>query len=203
MNNSVNATTGKTPTELLHGASIRLFPTAIDKTTVTIPSVADYLERIENSIAIAKDGHVVAKTRQTTQANRHRREEPDYKIGDLVYLDTKELRLLIKQRGRSAKFYPRYVGPFKIIKITPETSTYKLELPSQYKIHPTFHAKRLKPAFENDPELFPGREPPRPGPALPDDAEIYEIEKILDHRDLRSGRQYLVHWLGYSNSDDE
>jgi len=31
----------------------------------------------------------------------------------------------------------------------------------------------------------------------------YEVEKIVDHCDTRRGRQYLVHWLGYLNSDDE
>ena len=140
MNNSVNATTGMAPNELLYGTTVWLFPTIQAKST-SVPAVADYIERIQESIAIARDNHAIAKTKQTTYANKHRRKEPSYKIGDQVYLHTHNLRLLIKQRGRSAKFYPHYIGPFSILKAKPKTSTYKLQLPPQYKIHPTFHAR--------------------------------------------------------------
>jgi len=203
MNNSVNATTSKTPTELLYGTPIRLFPVPIEnRDTILIPSVGEYLERIEMSIAIARDRHAEAKTQQTTQANKHRRAEPHYEVGDLTYLDTRNLRLHIKQKGRSAKFYPRFIGPFKILESKPETSSYKLELPQEYKIHLTFHTKRLKPAIPNDVSQFPHREPSRPPPEI-DDPDLYEIEKIMDHRDTRGGRQFLVCWLGYPPSDDE
>jgi len=80
---------------------------------------------------------------------------------------------------------------------------YKLELPDNYKIHPTFHARLLKPAITNKPELFPNWEPPWPGLAYDDSEDEYEIEKILDHQNTRSGRRYLVHWLGYPQSDDQ
>ena len=202
-NNSVNATTGKTPTELLYGTPIRLFPVPTDKSTITEPTVKDYLQRIEDSILIARDRHAEAKTRQTTYANKHRRQEPEYKVGDMAYLDTEKLRLRVKKKGKSAKFIARFIGPFKIIKAIPETSTYKLELPPAYEIHPTIHADRLKPAFENDPELFPNREPPRPPPVI-EGSEEYEIEKILDHEKLNDGSyRYLVRWLGYDENSDE
>jgi len=203
MNNSVNATTLKTPTELLYGAPIRLFPAPIDSSS-EVPAVTEFLDRIQESLTIAKDQHVIAKTRQTTQANRHRRPEPKYAVGDLVYLNTKNLRRRIKKRKHSAKLYPRFIGPFPIIKMTPETSTYKLDLPEEYKFHPVFHARLLKPAVSSDPTQFPNREPPRPGPAFPEDDERdeeYEIERILKHRD-DNGREYLVHWLGWPHSDD-
>ena len=68
-------------------------------------------------------------------------------------------------------------------------------------MHPVFHARLLKPATPNDSTLFPNREPPRPDPVFPEEEE-YEIEVIVDHRDIRRRREYLVHWLGYPNSDD-
>jgi hypothetical protein len=202
MNNSVNATTGMTPTELLYGTPVRLVPHPAN-TLSEFPAVTEFLERIDESVALAQDRHVVAKTRQATQANKHRRADPEYKVHDSVYLSTKNLRIKVKKQGKCAKFLDRYVGPFKIIKAHPETSTYKLELPPSYKIHPTFHARLLKAAVPNDPELFPKREPARPGPAFPDDEDEYEVEKILDHKDVRGKRQYLVHWLGYPTSDDQ
>jgi hypothetical protein len=202
MNNSVNATTSKTPTELLYGAPVRLFPTPIERDTITVPAVSEYIAKIEESVAIARDRHAEAKTRQAVNFNRHRRQEPEYKVGDHVYLDTDNIRLRIKQKGRSAKFYPRYVGPFEIISAKPSTSTYKLLLPPEYDFHPTFHAKRLKPALDNDDILFPNRALPTPPPVV-DGSDEYEIERILDHRDTARGRQYLIHWLGYPDTDDE
>ena len=107
-------------------------------------------------------------------------------------------------QGRSAKFYLRFAGPFGIIDAKPETSTYKLQLPPEYSTtHPTFHAKRLKPAIDNDNDLFPARTMPKPPPVIDGADDEYEIEYIRDHRDTARGRQYLVHWLGYPDTDDE
>jgi len=179
MNNSVNTTTGKMPTELLYGCLIRLFPAPVAKDDITIPATADYIAKIEDSITSARDRHAKAKTRQVTQANKHRREEPEYRVGDRVYLDTEHLRLGIKRKGRSAKFYPHFAGPFGIIDAKPETSTYKLQLPPEYSTtHPTFHAKRLKPAIDNDNDLFPARAMPKPPPVINGADDEYEIEYI-------------------------
>ena len=202
MNNSVNAMTKMTLAQLLFGISIRLFssfrPNAVD---TFVPAVAEFIERINESVAIAKDNHLAAKTVQTHNANKHRRPEPKYKVGDKVILDSHNIRYRIKKTGRSAKFYPRYIGPFKIIKAKPDSSNYELELyPAvDFKsIHPVFHAKLLRRYIPNDPRRYPAREPARPPPVIPEDNQ-YEVEKILDH-DKRRG--YLVRWAGYDQSED-
>jgi hypothetical protein len=203
MNNSVNATTGKTPTELVYGEPLRLFPSPNDlaKPNLDVPAVSDYIQRIQDNISLARDRHAEAKTKQTTFANRSRRAEPDYRIGDKVYLETKNLRLRIKQKGRSAKFYPRFVGPFEISLAEPATSNYTLKLPPEFRIHPKIHARRLKLAHDNDPELFPGRIPSRPPPIVAEDNQ-WAVESILDHRKTGRKRQFLVHWEGYPDTDD-
>jgi len=148
--------------------------------------VNEFLNRIDESVELMKDRNVIVKTRQAIQANRHRCEEPRYEVGDLVHLDMKNLRLKVKQKGCMAKFYPRFIGPFPIIKAIPETSSYKLDLPDMYKIHPTFHTKLLRPFILNDPDRFPAREPPRPGPVFENedgDGDDYEVESIWDHRE--------------------
>ena len=59
---------------------------------------------------------MTAKTLQAHNANKYRRLEPDYiKVGDKVMLDSSNIHHRIKKNGRSAKFYPRYLGPFEII----------------------------------------------------------------------------------------
>ena len=202
MNNSVNATTKMTPTQLLFGTSIRLFPSFGPRTIDTrVPAVSEFIERINESVAIAKDNHLAAKTVQAHYANKHRRPEPNYKVGNKVMLDSRNIRRRLKRNGRSAKFYPRYLGPFKIIEARPESSNYKLELSPAVdfeSIHPVFHAKLLRPYIPNDPKRYPAREPARPPPVVPEDNQ-YEVEKILDH-DRRRG--YLVRWAGYDQSED-
>ena len=210
MNNSVNAITELSPTELLYGSPIRLFPT-LDETdidNIQLPTVKDYVDRIMESISIAKDNHITAKTIQTRNANRSRRPESTYRVGDMVMLDSTNIRRRIKKNGRAAKLFPRYLGPFKIIRSEPKTSNYKLELLPRVdftSIHPNFHSNLLRPYIPNDPEQFPRREPPRPGPAIPDDPEgpQYTVEKLLDHRPPRNPREYLVRWEGYDESSDQ
>ena len=210
MNNSVNATTELTPTELLYGSPIRLFPT-LDETDVNdiqLPEVKDYIDRIMESISIARDNHIAAKTVQTRNANRTRRPDPIYKVGDMAMLDSRNIRRRIKKNGRSAKLYPRALGPFKIIRAEPDTSNYELELLPKVdfsSIHPNFHSNLLRPYIPNDPEQFPKREPPRPGPIIPDDPEgtQYTVERLLDHRPHGNPREYLVRWEGWDQSHDQ
>jgi hypothetical protein len=194
VNNSVNATTGKTPTEVLYGTTLRLFPSPRDlaKPNLDVPVVLDYIHRIQDNIALARDGHAKVKTKQTTYANQKRQAEPDYKVGDKVYLNIKNLRLRIKKKGRNAKVYPRYVGPLEISKTEVATSNYTLKLPPEYRIHPKVHARRLKLAHDNDPKFFPGRIPPNLPPLDADD-EQYVVEAILDHRKVGRSHQFLVH----------
>jgi RNase H-like domain found in reverse transcriptase/Reverse transcriptase (RNA-dependent DNA polymerase)/Integrase zinc binding domain/Chromo (CHRromatin Organisation MOdifier) domain/Retrotransposon gag protein/Integrase core domain len=203
MNNSVNATHQHSPTEMLYGTSVRLFPT-IENIDTTVPGVAEFIERINESQAIAQDNHLAAKTIQTRNANRKRRADPVYKEGDLVMLNTRNIRKRITRDGRVAKLYPRHIGPFKVIKAFPKTSTYKLELLPAVdfeSIHNVFHTNLLRPYIPNDPDLFPAREPPRPPPVIPEE-DRYEVERIVDYRMLRRRRQYLVKWAGYPESDN-
>ena len=116
-------------------------------------------------------------------------------------LDSRNIRRRLKRNGRSAKFYPRYLGPFKIIAARPESSNYKLELRPAVdfeSIHPVFHAKLLRRHIPNDSKRYPAREPAKPPPVVPEDNQ-YEVENILDH-DRR--RRYLVRWAGYDQSED-
>jgi hypothetical protein len=204
MNNSVNATTHQTPTEMLYGTSIRLFPRLQTPIDTPVPAVADFIERINESIAIAKDNHLTAKTIQTQQANKSRRPEPEYKVGDRVMLDSRNIRRRLKAKNRSAKFFDRFLGPFKITEAKPEISNYTLELVPAVdfeSIHPSFHAKLLRPFVPNDPEQFPSREPPRPPPLIPEDDQ-WEVEAILDERTRYRRKEYLVHWKGYPDEDN-
>ena len=95
MNNSVNAITELTPTELLYGFPIRLFP-ALDNAGINetqLPGDTSYMDRISQSVSIAKDNHITTKTIQTRKDNKSRRPDPDYKVGDM-----KQRRFRLRKR---------------------------------------------------------------------------------------------------------
>jgi len=74
-------------------------------------------------------------------ANRKRREEEEYKVGDLVLLSTKDLKWQMKGR-RSEKLIEHFVGPYKIKGIV-SSNAIELELPKSIKIHPIVNVSRV------------------------------------------------------------
>ena len=101
---------------------------------------------------IARDELLLAKHRQSVQANKHRRPDPVYCPGDKVYLNTAEFRHEYKTAtNRSAKFMPRWEGPFTILKAFPEQSLYELDVPvTSTQSTPRRHVSRLKPYRESE-----------------------------------------------------
>ena len=78
---------------------------------------------------------------------------------------------------------------------------YCLELPTQWSIHPVFHIDLLTPYRET---ITHGANYQRPPPDLVDNAEEYEVKKILDSWlfGRRWRLQYLVKWKGYPDSEN-
>jgi hypothetical protein len=105
---------------------------------------------------------------------------------DLVYLDTRNLPLATPK-----KFTPKHVGPFKVLGKIRNTS-YKLQLPRQWRIHPVFHESRLTPFIP--PSCPQQKKAPPPTPELIGGELQYEIEAIIAHRNKGRGKQYLIKW---------
>jgi hypothetical protein len=78
---------------------------------------------------------------------------------------------------------------------------YRLELPTQWSIHPVFHIDLLTPYHET---TMHGPNFTWPAPELIDGEEEYSVEKILDSQwfGRRQQLQYLVKWEGYPDSDN-
>ena len=176
MNNSVNAIIELVPTELLYESPIQFFPTLdeINIDNIQLPDVRNYIDRIMESISIAKDNHITAKTIQTRNVNKSRRSDSIYKVRDMIMLDFKNIHRRIKKNNHSTKLYSRFLDSFKIIKAELRTSNYKLKLLPKVdfiSIHSNFHANLLRSYTSNDSEQFPRREFPRSNPIIPDDSE--------------------------------
>ncbi len=158
-----------------------------------LPAVNSWLQRSERTWNEAHVHLQRAVRRTKEQADRRRHPDPNYQPGQWVWLSTHDQRLRLPCR----KLSPRYVGPFKILRqITPVS--FRLSLPANYRISPTFHVSLLKPAggaigVEDQEEAGDQGAPP----IIMDGEEVYRVQEVLDSR--RRGRvlQYLVDWEGY------
>ena len=63
----------------------------------------------------------------------------NYAVGDKVLLSTADLSLPMYEN----KLKPRYIGPF-VITTCVGPAAYRLDLPSNMRIHPVFHVSKLK-----------------------------------------------------------
>ncbi|XP_073439022.1 uncharacterized protein [Dendrobates tinctorius] len=152
--------------------------------------VEGYVSSCEQNLEALKTTLTTAQERYKRAADRTRRPAPVYRVGDTVWLSTKNLRV----RAPTVKLGQKFVGPYKIVALVNSVAV-RLKLPPAWKVHPVFHVSLLKPVVPNS---FPGRTSSPPAPVLVDGHEQYVVEKILDSRIFRRKLQYLVKWQGYS-----
>lgn len=189
MNCARSDTTGFSPFFLNYGRMPR--PLIWDSST-EYPGVKVFAQRMKDAIMSAHDEVIAARVKHTNQANRHRR-KAEFVEGDLVYLSTKNLKL---PKHRARKLTPKYIGPFKILKIVEPGTTYKLELSAELRKHginPTFHASLLRIHVPNDDRRFPGRQLNQ----LPGFGEIpreWAVDRILSHVGRGTDADFEVLW---------
>jgi hypothetical protein len=118
---------------------------------------------------------------------------PEFKAGDLVWLNRKN----IETTRPSQKLDFKQLGPFKILKVIGESKTaFELELPPQWRIHPVFHVSLLDPYRANKIKRRKQLVPPPPEVVSHRELE-YEVKEILDSKITRNKLRYLVDWKGY------
>jgi hypothetical protein len=170
----------------------------------TRTGVTDIDERIQLLEDVRKDVDAALQTTKRLQKERFERgkqQAHNFKEGDLVYLDSKDIQVLVPSR----KLAPGYLGPYPITRKVGELD-YVLSLhPSMRRIHNTFHVDKLYPCQGNE---VNGEQPPEPGPVLlePEDdtgEPEWEVEEVTDSRWSRGQLQYWVRWKGYGPEAEE
>ena len=139
-----------------------------------------------------------AQADQTKYVNNSRAPHPDYKIGDWVYVNTKDFSVEKQSRSLSSK----NADPWKIIRCI-DNKAYELDIPQHLKqtgLTAIFHPWKLHLAPSNP---FPGQVIQPGSPLLiQDDSETtpheeYEVLEIVDCRDTkRYGIQYKATYIG-------
>ncbi|OJT02273.1 hypothetical protein TRAPUB_7218, partial [Trametes pubescens] len=143
---------------------------------------------------MAHDTIIEARVRQTYHANKHRQAEPEFEIGDQVYLLTKNLST---PKGRACKLIPKYIGPYAIVESIPETSNYVLDLPAELKnrrIHPRFHISLLRHYEPNDDAVFPHRKAKSYYDFSNEESTEWLVDEIVGHKWNGNKCQFHVRW---------
>lgn len=188
LNTRVTRRHGSTPFSLMFGRTANQFR---DYRGLATSSDAKALPAIESLIAHHKiiTDVVYPAIRQRTRAynanlKKHFDESKrlvDFPDGSLVMLTTTD---------RTSNLDPTYSGPFKVLRRT-STGAYQLLDPTG-KLHPTtVPPSRLKLVALAPTET-----------KTTDSSNVYEVEKIIDHRGSGPTRQYLIKWKHYPSSQN-
>ena len=127
----------------------------------------------------------------TRYADQHRGTAPKYKVGDKVWLSTKDIK--INQPSR--KLAEQQLGPFEIVKVISPNAV-KLRLPTSFKIHDVINVSWVRPY---KPQVI-GQYVTPPEAVEVEGIPEYEVEEILNSQ-LKWGKlEYLVKWSGYMDN---
>jgi hypothetical protein len=147
------------------------------------------VKRLRQSIELAQATMGEAQQEQELQANARRKQAPQLRVGDKVWLKLgdhfKTKRPSRKLDWKNLKYTVlEVVGP----------SAVKLNTPGR--VHPVFNVSMLRLA-SSDPLPSQLQDDNEPEPIEMDGEAYYIVEEILEERAKGRGKQYLVKWEGY------
>jgi hypothetical protein len=169
-------------------------------TTMDIPSIGQTdtvgrITRIHESQELTRALLVKAQEQQRVTYDRQQEAEPEFNVGDRVYLSTENL---ITDKGLK-KLSDLRTGPFEIVGKIGDRA-YKLKLPEHMKVNPTFNVSLLTRA---KPDPIVGRAPSEPAPVIVDGHEEYTLDRFIASNSSNGRFQYKVSWEGYRKELDE
>ena len=202
MNNSWHSSIKHTPFYLCYGEH-PLMPgevrAARKRAWKSVPAAERFATQVRQAVKEAQKSMEWGRQR-VIEREANKRREVMYTPGDEVLLNTLNLR---GREPGANKLKPRYVGPFRVVEMVGPVAV-RLDLPREWaRVHSVFHVSLVKP-YKTD---GAGRREVGPPPMQWLDGEpLYEVERLLDHRDVKKGRkmvrEYLVRWSGYSEEHD-
>ncbi|OQN95116.1 hypothetical protein B0A48_18806, partial [Cryoendolithus antarcticus] len=184
LNNNVSETTKVSPFFANFGKNPNLFmdPRPNPQAEKAIVAVND-MKTLHQTL---RERVTNTQTRVARQLQGKRKNAPQLKKGDKVYLLTRNM----KTRRMTKKLDHVKVGPFLIVEQR-GPQNYRLELPDDAHIHPVFHVSLLEPADLSTPIQTTFH-------FQPEETDTFEVDRILDWKDDK----YLVKWKGYPDSEN-
>ncbi|GMF46490.1 unnamed protein product [Phytophthora fragariaefolia] len=130
-------------------------------------AVNAFLQQRESVMRYVRDAIATAVDRQKEYADQRGRKNLErFAVGDRVLLSTAGIQPALVTNLGASKLAPRYVGPFKILKVPGDA--YMVQLPTALRLHPTFYVGRLRcyhPAAIPSDADAPTVQRPDPGPS--------------------------------------
>ena len=120
------------------------------------------------------------------QADWHRGEVEEYKVGDIVLLSTRDLKWQMVSR-RTDKLTERFVGPYRVKEIV-SSNAIELDLPSSIRIHSIVNVSKICRYRDQ----VKGQKVTPPLPVEIQGEMEYKVEKILSKRKRYRKVEYLV-----------
>ena len=146
LNHHVNASTGMMP--IFRYLRMNLEPLVEPETSAQQRLNLDEADKFATSMEVILDqlpsNLRTPQLRQTDYADPRWAPAPAYRVGDEVYLDTRNLRTTCP----SKKLDHTFLGPFAITKVF-NSVTYRLVLLLTMEIHPVFHTSLLLRAYSD------------------------------------------------------
>ncbi|ESZ89752.1 hypothetical protein SBOR_9865 [Sclerotinia borealis F-4128] len=181
-----------TPFEVLYGYPPRVEwdwkehnSDPLDK--INIQEAREFATRAHGAWEFARNQIQHAQDRMAQQHNKHRR-EPDFKVGDMVWLDSR----YYKTQRPSRKLDFPITGKYEIVEKIGQS--YRLALPATMRIFDVFPPEKLRLAPE-DP--LPGQINPPPYPVNITGEEEWEVEEVLASKLRYKNVFYQVSWLDH------
>jgi predicted aspartyl protease len=188
------ASTGVSPFFLEHGwhiepLDLHLEPAPNTTRQSPIQRADTIVWQLQAARELAQASMAAAQQRQEEAANRHRQQAYNFKVGDKVWLNLKNVRTNRPTKKLDAKH-----AKFTVTEVIGSHS-YRLDTPPG--IHNVFHSNLLRPA-SCDPLPSQVQTDTQPGPQLVQGELEYEVEQILQEKLVRRKRKFLVKWTGYA-----
>ena len=186
-NNRRHADRQKTPFKPMFGNTPVAVPLSYENTK--FPTIEEKMITLIGNWEEALAAHELARTRMI---ERRKSTFTPFKLGDQVWLDTRNLKT-----NHHKKIRPRWEGLFKIIKVIGPV-TYQLDLPKNLE-DPQCVSSHLTATIQRNRGLR--SKLPKPPPELIEGEEVYEVKNILKHWRRGQGYQCYIKWKDYHISD--
>lgn len=211
-NNAPQASVGFSPFFVNHGYNPRAEFSASDG---SVPAAREHVAQLQAGHEAACQAILQAQRAFSEQADRHRREAPDFQVGDRVLLRRTHLRT----DRPSQKLDDRLLGPFEILSPVGRAA-FRLKLPPTFRAHPVFHVSLLEKWYPD--KMNAHHQVPVAPVAVDEEGEHWEVEAIHDARwrprtGPRRGRsnapqkrsqrnspilEFYVRWAGFTQEED-